>query len=91
MNNQKPDGRETELLRVYESLVSLARGGKYRERVEILRTLESMHWWDNYGEGVYTVRMAAIVDVGKLIDDIPEDLRTPIKEARDVTTGFTDW
>ena len=91
MSKKQPDETETRLLGVYESLVTLAREGKYRERVEILRTLESMHWWDNWGHQIYTVRMSAIVAVAELIDDIPEDLQTPIEEARDVSAGFVGW
>jgi len=90
-NWQKPDEVEAELLEIYPRLIRLADYGKYRERVEILRTLDSMHWWDNYGERMYRDRMGATVSVAAMIDDIPEDLQTPVEEARDVSDGYGSW
>jgi len=83
-----PDAVEGELLQIYPSLIRLADYGKYRERVELLRTLHSMDWWDNYGELMYRARMGAIVSVAATIEDIPEDLQRPVDEAREVSDGY---
>jgi hypothetical protein len=87
----KPDIVERELTEIYPRLILLADYGKYRERVEILRTLDSMDWWDNYDEKMYNERMGAIVTVAAMIDDIPEDLQTPVDDAREVSDGYGQW
>jgi len=74
-----------DLLGIYSRIVTLADRGKWRERTELLQTLDTMAWWDNYGEHVYNVRMSAVVHIAHMVevDDLPADLRLMIAEARD--------
>lgn len=80
-----------DLLGVYSRIVTLADRGKWRERTELLQTLDTMAWWDNYGEHVYNVRMSAVVHIADMVhdDDLPADLRLMIAEARDAV-GYVD-
>jgi len=74
-----------DLLGIYSRIVTCADRGKWRERTELLQTLNTMSWWDNYGEHVYNVRMSAVVHIAHMVevDELPEDLRLMIAEARD--------
>jgi len=72
-----------DLLGIYSRIVTVSDRGKWRERVECLRMLEAMSWWDNWGEHVYNVRMTAVVHIAHELEDVPADLTTTVAEARD--------
>jgi len=79
------DSTVVDLLGIYSRIVTCADRGKWRERTELLRTLESLSWFDNYGEHVYNVRMSAVVHIADMVevDELPASLQLMISEARD--------
>jgi hypothetical protein len=77
------DGMVDDLLGIYSRIVTVSDRGKWRERVECLRALEAMSWWDNWGEHVYNVRMSAVVHIAHDTEDIPPELAAVVAEARD--------
>ena len=72
-----------DLMDIYARIVTVADRGKWRERVECLRMLEAMSWWDNWGEHVYNTRMRAVFIIADDTEDIPPELVTVVAEARD--------
>jgi hypothetical protein len=74
-----------DLLGVYSRIVTLADRGKWRERAELLDTLHTMAWWDNYGEHVYNVRMSAVVHIAHMVrvEELDPSLQRMVAEARD--------
>jgi len=79
------DSTVVDMLGIYSRIVTCADRGKWRERTELLRTLESLSWFDNYGEHVYNVRMSAVVHIAHMVevDELPASLQLMIEEARD--------
>jgi hypothetical protein len=79
------DDTVEDLLGVYSRIVTLADRGKWRERAELLDTLYTMAWWDNYGEHVYNVRMSAVVHIAHMVrvEELDPSLQRMVAEARD--------
>jgi len=79
------DSTVVDMLGIYSRVVTCADRGKWRERTELLRALESLSWFDNYGEHVYNVRMSAVVHIAHMVevDELPASLQLMISEARD--------
>jgi len=71
------------ILDVYYNLATVARGGGYHERCEVLDVLDSLAWFDNFGVRVYARRMRVICEVSREFDEIPEEHEAMVSHARD--------
>jgi hypothetical protein len=72
---------------VYREIMAMAESGKWRERVELLKVLHALQWFDNYGAEHYNVRMAAIARIADMVEvsELPDQLQQLIDEAKDAT------
>jgi hypothetical protein len=71
------------LVSIYDHVIQVSERGGYRESLELLGVLESMSWFDNFGEPVYARRMRAVCAIADEFDEVPPQHETMVSHARD--------
>ncbi len=71
---------ENNLCEMYSIVRLMGRNAAYKERIQFLKMLDDMAWFDNFGYEAYQARIETAALIAREVpdDDIPKTLREDI-------------